>query len=145
MDKENEVGNNGSISVSSMSSASDAILNLPPHQLQELLAKHFEGLGEKGVNVKDYKDQRIGEIKEVTRTKIIYCIQFIGSDDDLNFGGNLQKLVCNGAKLRPGTEYIIWTNGGKEAFRRTLTMKRKSIGQAIQKEMKKSKWISGLI
>ena len=92
--------------------------------------------------IKTYRDRKIEDIYEFALDKAIYVVQFIRDDKMIEYGSNAQKEACNFCRIGGELARSIWEDGGLEAFRKGVSVKRKTIVSAVRECIKKSKFVS---
>lgn len=101
---------------------------LTPAQIQEILRIHMLG----NDTFKKYQQDRINEINAFAQTKVFYVMQFITDENQISYGGEIQRNVCTYLKIDVNHERRVWEVGGKEAFRTAIGTKRKTTMYAIK-------------
>ena len=109
---------------------------LSENQVQELVKGHMGGYE----TIKTYRDRKIEDIYEFALDKAIYVVQFIRDDKMIEYGSNAQKEACKFCGIGGELARSIWEDGGLEAFRKGVSVKRKTIVSAVRECIKKSKF-----
>ena len=112
-------------------------MNMSGEQIMKIVKGHLGNCS----TICEYKLQKIDEINDFAQDKAIYLIQFITSEDQIAYGSTIQKQACKMVKVANGMNLSVWDEGGKSAFWKGISNKRKTIMYSIQAAVKKCKYI----
>ena len=112
-------------------------MNMSGEQIMKIVKGHLGNCS----SIREYKLKKIDEIYEFAQDKAIYLMQFVTSEDQIAYGSTIQKEVCKMVKVAAGMNLSVWDEGGKTAFRKGISSKRKTIMYSVQGALKKCKYL----